>query len=212
MEAIRIKMVGITASFRNPNFVSGAQPTLDVPPPSTILGIISSAVGRIITPEDVKFGYVFLYETKGEDLELIYELTIKDKYKAKSNVILREFLFSPELYIYIDDLSFEKYFIYPEFPLLLGRTQEIAKVEEVKKVVLEKASPVRFGHTVVPFDFKGVAGALLALPLYFEYNFTKPRVGKKIQPFVVVNRFIQYAREPIFYDQEKNWGVYFYGV
>jgi len=212
MEVIRIKISGIISSFRNPNFVSGVQPTLEVPPPSTVLGLISSACGKIVTPDEVKFGYVFLYESKGQDLELIYELTLKRKYEAKSNVVLREFLTFPELYIYILNSKFERYFLYPEFPLVLGRTQELAKVEEIKKVVLEKSKPVRFGHTVVPFDFKGVGGVLLSLPLYFEYDFERPRVGRQRRPFIIVNKFIQYSHQPIFYDKEKNWGVYFYGT
>ncbi|CUT03820.1 hypothetical protein JGI25_01294, partial [Candidatus Kryptobacter tengchongensis] len=143
---------------------------------------------------------------------LIYELTLKRKYEAKSNVVLREFLTFPELYIYILNSEFERYFLYPEFPLVLGRTQELAKVEEIKKVVLEKREPVRFGHTVVPFDFKGVGGVLLSLPLYFEYDFERPRVGRQRRPFIIVNKFIQYSHQPIFYDKEKNWGVYFYGT
>jgi len=212
MEVIRVKISGIVSSFRNPNFVSGVQPTLEVPPPSTVLGLISSACGKIVTPDEVKFGYVFLYESKGQDLELIYELTLKRKYEAKSNVVLREFLTFPELYIYILNSEFERCFLYPEFPLVLGRTQELAKVEEIKKVVLEKSKPVRFGHTVVPFDFKGVGGVLLSLPLYFEYDFERPRVGRQRRPFIIVNKFIQYSHQPIFYDKEKNWGVYFYGT
>lgn len=212
MEVIRVKISGIVSSFRNPNFVSGVQPTLEVPPPSTVLGLISSACGKIVTPNEVKFGYVFLYKSKGQDLELIYELTLKQKYAAKSNVVLREFLTFPELYIYVANLELEKYFLYPEFPLILGRTQELVKVEEIKKVTLEKKTPVRFGHTVVPFDFKGVGGVLLSLPLYFEYDVEKPRIGRQRGPFIIVNRFMEYKHQPIFYDEEKNWGVYFYGI
>jgi len=213
MEVIRVKITGIIASFRDPNFISGAQPTLDVIPPSTVLGLISSACGKIITPDEVKFGYVFLYEGKGKDVELIYQLRhpLKGSVEAKSNVVLREFLTFPELYIYIADLDFERYFYAPEFPLLIGRTQELAKVEEIKKIVLEKTSPVRFGHTIVPIDFKGVAGALISLPLYFEYNPTKPRTGRKRQPFIIISEFLNYSHQPLFYDKEKNWGIYFYG-
>ncbi|MFN3135194.1 MAG: type I-B CRISPR-associated protein Cas5b [Candidatus Kryptonium sp.] len=211
MEVIRAKITGIIASFRDPKFISGVQPTLEVPPPSTVLGLMSSASGRILKPNDVEFGYVFLYKDKGKDVELIYELTLKMKYGAKSNVVLREFLTFPELYIYTTDLEFEKYFRFPMFPLLLGRTQELAKIEEVKKIELKQTKPVRFGHTIVPFDFKGVGGILISLPLYFEYDPFGPRKGQKIQPFILVKNFINYSHQPIFYDEEKNWGVYFYG-
>jgi CRISPR-associated protein Cas5t len=211
MEVLRIKITGVVSSFRNPFFVSGAQPTLEVPPPSTILGIISAVVGRIVKPDEMSFGYVFLYKDKGEDLELIYELSLKEKFKAKSNVIRRDFLTFPELYLYVTNVEYEGYFRKPSFPILLGRTQELAKIEKIEKVTLVKKSPVRFGKTIVPIDFKGVSGAIVALPLYFDYSPQGVRKAMMIQPFVVLSRFINYERQPLWFDEEKNWGVYLYG-
>jgi CRISPR-associated protein Cas5t len=211
MEVLRIKITGVVSSFRNPFFVSGAQPTLEVPPPSTILGIISAVAGRIVRPDEMSFGYVFLYKDKGEDLELIYELSLKEKFKAKSNVIRRDFLTFPELYLYVTNVEYEGYFRKPSFPILLGRTQELAKIEKIEKVTLVKKSPVRFGKTIVPIDFKGVSGAIVALPLYFDYSPQGVRKAMMIQPFVVLIRFINYERQPLWFDEEKNWGVYLYG-
>jgi CRISPR-associated protein Cas5t len=211
MEVLRIKITGVVSSFRNPFFVSGAQPTLEVPPPSTILGIISAVAGRIVRPDEMSFGYVFLYKDKGEDLELIYELSLKEKFKAKSNVIRRDFLTFPELYLYVTNVEYEGYFRKPSFPILLGRTQELAKIEKIEKVTLVKKSPVRFGKTIVPIDFKGVSGAIVALPLYFDYSPQGVRKAMMIQPFVILSRFINYERQPLWFDEEKNWGVYLYG-
>jgi CRISPR-associated protein Cas5t len=211
MEILRIKITGVVSSFRNPFFVSGAQPTLEVPPPSTILGIISAVAGRIVRPDEISFGYVFLYKDKGEDLELIYELSLKEKFKAKSNVIRRDFLTFPELYLYVTNVEYEGYFRKPSFPILLGRTQELAKIEKIERVTLVKKSPVRFGKTIVPIDFKGVSGAIVALPLYFDYSPQGVRKAMMIQPFVVLSRFINYERQPLWFDEEKNWGVYLYG-
>jgi CRISPR-associated protein Cas5t len=211
MEVLRIKITGVVSSFRNPFFVSGAQPTLEVPPPSTILGIISAVAGRIVRPDEISFGYVFLYKDKGEDLELIYELSLKEKFKAKSNVIRRDFLTFPELYLYVTNVEYEGYFRKPSFPILLGRTQELAKIEKIERVTLVKKSPVRFGKTIVPIDFKGVSGAIVALPLYFDYSPQGVRKAMMIQPFVVLSRFINYERQPLWFDEEKNWGVYLYG-
>jgi CRISPR-associated protein Cas5t len=211
MEVLRIKITGVVSSFRNPFFVSGAQPTLEVPPPSTILGIISAVAGRIVRPDEISFGYVFLYKDKGEDLELIYELSLKEKFKAKSNVIRRDFLTFPELYLYVTNVEYEGYFRKPSFPILLGRTQELAKIEKIERVTLVKKSPVRFGKTIVPIDFKGVSGAIVALPLYFDYSPQGVRKAMMIQPFVILSRFINYERQPLWFDEEKNWGVYLYG-
>ena len=211
MKVLRVKIKGIISSFRNPSLISGVQPTLDVPPPSTIIGLISSICGRILTTDDVKFGYVFFHSGKGADTELIYELSVKSRLKAKSNVIRREFLFKPELYLYIDRIDFEKYFRRPEFPVLLGRSQELAKIESVETIELLMKSPVRLGHTVLPFGFKGVPGPLIAAPIYFRYEPGAERRGVKVQPLVVVREFVNYTDKPVWYDKEKNWGVFMYG-
>mgnify|MGYP001773227946 CR=1 FL=1 len=211
MKVLRVKITSIVSSFRHHLFIAGVQPTLEVPPPSTVLGVISSVAGRIVKPGEICFGYVFLYRDKSEDLELIYELSLKKKFEAKSNVIKREFLTFPELYLYTTNFELERFFKSPEFPVLLGRTQELAKIDEIKTIELVKSSPVRFGHTVVPFDFKGVAGPLVSMPLYFDYSPYEPRKGRKIQPFIIVKRFINYTLQPLWFDEEKNWGIYFYG-
>jgi CRISPR-associated protein Cas5t len=198
------------SSFRHPNFISGVQPTIDVPPPATVLGLISAVCGRIVTLEEVKFGYVFFYFGKGMDTELIYELTVKSKLKAKSNVIRREFLFRPELYIYVDRIDFRRFFRKPEFPVLLGRTQELAKVEEIGEVELFKKASVRLGHCVLPFGFGNIPGSVISSPLYFSYEPGRARIGMKVQPFIVVHKFVN-CDKPIWYDEEKNWGVFIYG-
>jgi CRISPR-associated protein Cas5t len=97
MKVLRIKIDGWTASFRYPGFISGFQPTLPVPPISTIYGLISAARGELTVPEDVSIGYVFDFESKTVDLETIYELS--PGLSAKSNVVRREFLYNPELYL-----------------------------------------------------------------------------------------------------------------
>jgi len=96
MEALRIKIEGWTASFRYPGFISGFQPTLPVPPLSTVYGLISAAKGELVGPDDVSIGYVFESQSKAIDLEAIYELS--PGLTAKSNVVKREFLFDAEMY------------------------------------------------------------------------------------------------------------------
>ena len=99
----RIKISGWTASFRYPIFISGYQPTLPIPPYSTIYGLISAACGKWITPDNLEIRYVFKSEAKGVDLETIYELSGKTPLQAKSNVIKREFLLNPQLYLYLKE-------------------------------------------------------------------------------------------------------------
>ena len=100
MEVYRIKISSWTASFRYPNLISGYQPTLDVPPISTVLGLINAASGKYIEHSDLAIGYYFEYGAKAIDLETIYQVELKTTKTGaypsnltKSNVINREFLF-----------------------------------------------------------------------------------------------------------------------
>ena len=120
---IRVKIKSWTASFRYPTFQSGYQPTLPVPPLSTIQGILSAAKGKIVSFNELPFvGYVFMSDGKGTDLERIYALG-----KPETDVIKREILFNNTLYLYLPD-EWEKYFRKPKFQLLLGRSSDIATV------------------------------------------------------------------------------------
>jgi len=202
----RIQIRGWTASFRYPAFISGFQPTLPVPALSTVYGVVSAASGKAVLPSDIALGYVFLSRGKGVDLETIYELS--GALKATSNVVKREILFEPELYLYVDQASIAEAFKMPHYPLLLGRSTELAMVAEVREVNLEKRNNVRLGGTVVPFPTKGAYGPIQALPTHFTDEIPRKAVGTK--PFYLIDRFINYSTEEILSDPEKDWGVWMY--
>lgn len=203
MKILRIKIRSWTASFRYPIFVAGLQPTLPLPPLSTIYGLISAAKGDIVTPEHTSVGYVFSFQAKATDLETIYEI---EGLQAKSNVANREFLFDNELYLYLDNLDLEEAFHQPHYPILLGRSTELAMIEEVKVVELEEKTDVKVGKTLIPFPTKGFYGALQALPTHFSDEVNRKALGTK--PFFIVEDMITLSETPIPFDEEKNWGVY----
>ena len=153
MKYLRILIEGWTASFRYPAFISGFQPTLPVPPLSTIYGLLSAAKGELVTPDETNVGFVFDYDAKAVDLETIYEL--KGLKGNKSNVAKREFLFNPSLYLYADDLEFKKYFKNPAYPILLGRSSDLAIISEIKEIEMEKKNNVKLGKTILPFGIEG---------------------------------------------------------
>ena len=104
MKVFRIKISAWTASFRYPNIISGYQPTLEVPPLSTILGLMNACAGRYLNHADMEIGYYFSYRSISNDLETIYQMEYDKgtaKKQVKSNVINRQFLFDNTLYIYI---------------------------------------------------------------------------------------------------------------
>ncbi len=203
MKVLRVKIRSWTASFRYPIFVAGLQPTLPMPPLSTIYGLISAAKGEIVTPEDTSVGYVFFYQSKAVDLETIYEL---EGLKAKSNVANREFLYDNELYLYLTNLELESAFRQPFYPLLLGRSTELAMVEEIKEVELVEKINVKLGKTLIPFPRKGVYGALQALPTHFSDEVFRKAQGTK--PFYIVEEMILQEESAVWFDEEKQWGVY----
>jgi CRISPR-associated protein Cas5t len=218
MRVARIHICGWTASFRYPTFVSGFQPSLPVPPLSTIYGLLSAAKGELVTPNDVAVGYIFQSKGRAIDLETIYELS-KTALQANSNVVKREILFEPELFLYLPDTAFADYFRQPFYPLLLGRSTELVMVTEIKEIELEEKSSVRIGGSIFPFkpELK-IAGKLQALPTHFSDETPRRAVGT--QPFYLVetdfsgrslNLRPQIYNQTIHYDAEKDWGVYLYG-
>jgi CRISPR-associated protein Cas5t len=202
MKALRIHIEGWVTSFRYPAFISGFQPTLPVPPLSTIYGLISAAKGELVTPDDLSVGYVFKHQGKAVDLETIYELS---DLKGKSNVIKREFLVNPEIYLYLDDLEYLEYFKRPFYPLLLGRSTDLVTVIDIKEVNLEKKSDVKLGKTILPFGTSGAFGTIQALPTHFSDTIPRKALGTK--PFILMNQLFDYDDE-CYFDEEMGWGVW----
>lgn len=203
MKFLRILIEGWTASFRYPTFISGFQPTLPVPPLSTIYGLLSAVKGEFVTPKDTNVGFVFESEAKSVDLETIYEL--KGLKGNKSNVAKREFLYNPRLYLYVDDIKLEKFFKKPAYPVLLGRSSDLAFIKEIKQVELNKKSNVNLGKTILPFGTEGAYGLIQALPTHFSEDIPRKAIGTK--PYILMNQFFSYSDE-CYYDDELDWGVW----
>ncbi|MDR6561575.1 MULTISPECIES: type I-B CRISPR-associated protein Cas5b [unclassified Arcicella] len=190
MKFHKINISGWTASFRYPNLLSGFQPTLEVPPLSTVLGLINAAAGKFITYENEKIGYYFEYDSKAVDLETIYQMDGNGKStsnnNAKSNVIRREFLFNPHLIIYTSNDEIAQYFKEPVYPLLLGRMNDLASVDSIVEVDLsinDDVSELK-GQIVPVFPYK-LSGMIQALPQYFTNTFPRKNLGTK--PYSIVS-------------------------
>ena len=204
---LRVTLRSWTASFRYPTFQSGTQPTLPVPPISTILGILSAAKGDIVRLDDVNFlGYIFKSEGRGMDLERIYALG-----KPETDILKREILFDNTLYLYLPD-EWEKYFRKPKYQLLMGRSSDLAIVEKITHLELKKKENPPIRGTIVPLRV-GVPGIVHALPVELDYS-KIPRVPTIVKPFIIVPyqsqyRRVQYPGE-LPYDEEVDAGVYLY--
>ena len=182
MKQYRIKISSWTASFRYPNIISGYQPTLEVPPISTVLGLINAAAGKYLVHKQLRLGYYFDYEAKGVDLETIYQIKAHDKgypeSVAKSNVINREFLFNCRLFLYTENQEIVHYLTNPYFSLLLGRSGDLATVHKPCEVELKKTEKAEYiKGQIVPFSKNFLAGLIQPLPQYFSDTVPRKNIG-----------------------------------
>lgn len=188
MQVYRIDLTSWTASFRYPNMISGFQPSLRMPPISTIWGLISAAAGEIVPPTASEFAYVFRYESVAVDLETLYQIQ-GDKGKptltAKSNVMRREFLAFTSLALYLRSETLAQAFQSPYFPLLLGRSSDLASVQHLKQIELTPKESLMPGGTVVPFLGYRLAAPIQALPTHFTSSFPRRNLGT--QPFYLLD-------------------------
>jgi CRISPR-associated protein Cas5t len=190
MEFYKIEITSWTASFRYPNLISGFQPTLEVPPISTVLGLINAAAGNYQKYDQLKIGYYFEYEAKCVDLETIYQMDGKNgttSNQAKSNVIRREFLYNNLLNIYLTDENIVDFFTNPVYPIVLGRMNDLATVKIFKdKVKLEEIkNPGKIQGQIIPFFPYQLSGQLQALPKYFTDTFPRKNIGT--EPYSIIN-------------------------
>lgn len=182
MKAYRIKISAWTSSFRYPNILSGFQPTLPVPPISTVLGIINACAGTYLSYAEVSLGYYFEYGAKSIDLETIYQVELDSKNipkkQMKSNVIRREFLYDTRLYIYLFDPQIVAYFSSPIYPILLGRSSDLATIEAIEEIELEEQENAsKLKGQLVPFKEYHLPGLIQALPKYFTDEIPRNNIG-----------------------------------
>ncbi len=193
MKVYRIELTSWTASFRYPNLISGYQPTLEVPPISTVLGLINAAAGKYVEHSKLTLGYYFEYEAKTTDLETIYQIELKTTSKGaypsnsvKSNVIKREFLFNCKLFLYIEDKTIVKYFRKPYYSLVLGRSGDLVNVGSIEEVELsENPYPENIRGQVIPFNDNFLPGEIQALPKYFTNTVPRKNIGT--EPYSVIS-------------------------
>lgn len=182
MKVYRIKISSWTSSFRYPNIISGFQPTLLVPPVSTVLGILNACAGKYIVHKELLLGYYFEYRGKSVDLETIYQIELDSKNipknQVKSNVIRREFLFENSLYLYLNDIELVEYIRRPYYPVLLGRSSDLASIESIDEVELQEVSDAtKIKGQIVPFKEHCLPGVIQALPKYFTETMPRNNIG-----------------------------------
>ena len=209
MKVLRVHITGWVSSFRNPLFISGFQPTLPLPPLSALYGLLTAAKGDWVTPHDAAIGFVFQSNGKAVDLETVYEFPHKDNknnlLKAKSNVNRREFLVQPELYLYTPDMWLKDALERPHYPLLLGRSSDLATVKSIEEVELERKTETTYCDTILPFPDQQLHGQVQALPTHFTADIPRRQCGTRA--YCLITEKIEYKGD-VLHDTDKEWGVY----
>jgi CRISPR-associated protein Cas5t len=188
------------------------QPTLPLPPPSTIYGLVAAAAGYWVDPGECRLAYVFRADGNARDLETIYQFG--NSASAGSNVVLREWLTDWRLWLYFAERSWAESFEEPVFPLTMGRQQELAHVEfgpdggTVREVDLTQA-PTFLRGTAVPFPSLEAGGVVMALPLVMTPDLPRRAVG--VRPWVLLREPVRTQSPELWHDEELGQGVYFIG-
>jgi len=225
MKVLRVHITGWVTSFRNPLFISGFQPTLPLPPLSALYGLLTAANGHWVTPHDAAIGFVFQSNGKGIDLETVYEFgqTLSPNSKINKrqsgsgssrvlysmsmnpNIKKREFLVEPQLYLYTPETWLREAFERPRYPLLLGRSSDLATVKSIAEIELESKPETTYRDTLLPFPDPQLYGQVQALPTHFTADIPRRPCGTRA--YCLVTEPIQYSGD-VLCDPEKEWGVY----
>jgi CRISPR-associated protein Cas5t len=122
-------------------------------------------------------------------------------------VIKREILVDNTLYLYLPE-EWKEYLRRSRYQLLLGRSCDLATVDELKSIELDEKENVKIKNTLVPLDLPNAAGVVHALPIEFDYT-TIPRRAKIVRPFILATQEFMYPGKT-FYDPELGLGVWMY--
>lgn len=228
MKMYKIILKSKTAFFRNDVTSTSYQESFNCPPLSTIYGLIAATCGEY--RYDVDVGYVFEYEAKYMDYELIlqknskyrklYKKYINDNRFDRNDIlrgcmgtqpIKREILFNCTLTLYIDKKEIAESFLNPYYSLLFGRSEDLAKIaakpREVELINTNQA--FNFGKTIIPFKIgKLIPGRLSKMNIEISDEF--PRKVKRTEIYNIVDqiwpnqRFYKYVK----IDPESNLGIY----
>jgi len=201
LRVLRVELEAPVCSFRYPHFLVGRQLTFDMPPPATIFGHVASALGEWPDPASFRFAYWCSVLSKGEDLEnqqivtpgsgrfFVDGQTYAKTLNATVQPVRREFLLGVRLVLYLDRLDLADTFLQPRFPVVLGRSQDLACYTHIEEVTLEQSDRGYFEETILPADFrKRTARGISALmPRYVG---PPPLRKATFAPFIVLRDWV----------------------
>lgn len=210
MRVARVVVEAPVVSFRHPFFVTGRQPSFDFPPPSTIFGHCARALGRWPDPREFFFGLHFTSRSRSRDLEhqhITTALPARTSRKVPTpfgpapattevtvQPVHRDFLFGARMTLYLPpDLGAA--FRAPVHTVVLGRSQDLAEILEVKEVLLERPTRARIEHTLLPRSLRPCVrfGSTVLLSRYIG---EPPRRETAFDQFIALREPVYFAADP----------------
>jgi len=182
MQVLKVVLEGTTTSFRYPHFMLGIQPSFPLPPPATIYGHICSALGTWVSTEGLQFAYHFTVAGVGEDIEHIHVLEassgkvpgtrLPKVLEGNINPFNRQILLHPRLVLYLNRPDWLDAFRAPRYPVVLGRSQDLACYSSVEVLELERHEQVYFEHTLLPYRVavQTSVGIVTLMPRWLDYE------------------------------------------
>jgi CRISPR-associated protein Cas5t len=191
-----------------------------MPPPTTIYGHISSALGNFPNPDSFRFAYSFTHKGSVDDFEYTWMIEIDKRQKvdkdfpyppnilAEMKPTARQIFFQPRLILYLETTELEKWakaFREPRYPVLLGRSQDLASYKSVEIISLEQHNTGYYDHTLLPWSYRPRVrvGAGVLMPRFInpdnrrdvtwaryvtlEHRVFHPRAGEQLPDAITLN-------------------------
>jgi CRISPR-associated protein Cas5t len=187
MQVLKVELQGVTTSFRYPHFLVGRQPSFTMPPPATIYGHIASALGGYPNPDSFRFAYTFVHKGSVDDFEHTWMIELDKRQKVEKdyphppNILAemkpttRQLFFQPRLTLYLETPDLQQWaqaFREPQYPVLLGRSQDLASYKSVQIISLEQNNTGYYDHTLLPWSYRPRVrvGAGILMPRFINPN------------------------------------------
>lgn len=200
----KIVVTSNMAHFKVP-YASKYQKTYDIPPISTVIGMLKVIFGEEI--DNFIFGYTFEYESKFQDTMLMYKVNVRDlptigdiyiKNDYITDSTIREYLYNCTLKIYTDiDLPIQM-----NYCLTMGKSNNLARLHlPFKKVNLVDAIGTGYNQ-FTPIHIG--TGIVKPITYYSKYD-------KNTQSFITKTIPLRFNKEFEYdkhYDEEEGQNIF----
>lgn len=164
-KVLEIKFLGWTSTPRMPFILSGNSVCMSAPSYSILLGILGCCLGRLVKSHEVKIGSQYQFDSVEKDMETRQRLEY-DGRKVKPHIkgtdaYIREFHVAPKLTIWLDRLDWEEFFISPVGTPVLGRSQDLLKIDSVRQIAVSPVESANVSGCMIPFSTNIKAGGQL---------------------------------------------------